>query len=279
MSKLVLVLALEALDAATTIELSTEDLICLNETLKLAGEVSILSLEALSMLLQSLSLGKKVTIVSAALRLGHAEAFNIASQREKHVFLLLEAELRVTDLDGDIGVAAFLEVNLFSKVIVLTSHTLIVSTESGVLGRDAGVLLTDASKFSLSVLKSELLVPEVSAAAVKKLLGILDAGLRARELEVERLELVGLVGSLSGSLFVHLLQASKFTPHLSTLNFDALNLTLEVLELGTLVVVLVTLGDGLLAQAASLEVLLIEEALGAGKLVVKIKVLLSPTQL
>lgn len=133
MSELILVLGLQVADATAAIELATKDLICLDETLKLAGQVSVLTLEALSVLLESFSLGEEVTVVSAALRLGHAEALNIASKREEHVLFLFEAELRVTNLDGDISVASLLEVNFLSKIIVFSSDPFVVSTESSVL--------------------------------------------------------------------------------------------------------------------------------------------------
>ena len=275
-SELVLVLGLQVVDASAAIELATKDLICLNETLKLASQVSVLTLEALSVLLECFSLSQEVTVVGAALRLSHAEALNVASEREEHVLLLLKAELRVTNLDGDISVTALLEVNFLSKVIVLASNTFVVSAESGVLSRNARVLLTDASKLPLSVLERELLVPEVSAAAVEQFLCVFDAGLSAGQLKVERLELVSLIGSLSGPLLVHLLQAGELTPHLSALNLHAFDLALEILELSALIVVLVTLGDSLLAQAASLEVLLVEQALGAGQLIVEVEILLGP---
>jgi len=59
------------------------------------------------------------------------------------------------------------------------------------------------------------------------------------------------------------------------LDLDTFDLTFEVLKLGPLVAVLVTLGDGFFTQASSLEVFLIKEALGAGKLVIQVQVMLS----
>ena len=276
MSELVLVLSLKVADATAAIKLATKDLICLDETLKLTSQVSVLALEALSVLLKSFSLGEEVTVVSAALRLSHTEAFNIASKCEEHVLLLFETELRVPNLDGDISVAALLEVNLLSKIIVFSSDTFVVSAESSVLSRNARILLTDTSKFSLSVLERKLLVPEVSAAAVEQFLCVFDSGLCAGQLEVKRLELISLVCSLSSSLLVHLLQAGELTPHLSTLNLDAFNLTLEILELSALIVVLVSLSNSLFAQAASLEVFFVEQALGAGQFIIKVEILLGP---
>lgn len=48
------------------------------------------------------------------------------------------------------------------------------------------------------------------------------------------------------------------------------------MELSTLVVVLVTLGNSFFSETSSLEVLLVKHALRAGKLVVQVQVLLGP---
>ena len=85
-----------------------------------------------------------------------------------------------------------------------------------------------------------------------------------------------MLGRLNGAGFIHLLQTGEFTPHFSSLHLDTLDLTLKILKLGSLVIVLVSLGDCFLAETTSLEVLLIKHALGAGKLIIQVKVLLGP---
>ena len=267
---------MEAIDSATAVKLSAEDLVCLDETLKLSSKVGVLALEAASVLLEGLSLSEEVTVVVSVLLLCNTEALNITSDGEESVLTLLKSHLRVTDLDGDVGVAALLEVNLLSKVVVLSSNSLVVSAESSVLRAELGVVVSDAAELTLSVLESELLVAEVGGAAVEELLGVLDAGLGASKLEVKALKLVSLLGGLGGTSLIHLLQTGKLSPHLGSLDLDALDFSLEVLELSSGVVVLIALGDGFLTKAASFEVLLIEESLGAGKLVVEVKVLLGP---
>ena len=275
-SKLILVFRLHVIDTTATVKLTAEHLICLDETLELASEVGILALKAASMLLESLALSKKITVVSSVLTLSDAEALNVTPRAEQTVFLFLETELRVADLHRHISVAALLELNFLAKIIVLSTYTLIIPTKSTVLGADASILFTNASELTLGIFKGNLLVSEVSTAAVEKLLRILNASLGTGQLEVEGLEFISLVGSLSGSLLIHFLQTGKLTPHLSTLHLDAFNLALKVLKLGPLIIVLIALGNGFFAQTASLEVLFIEHTFGASELVVKVKILLSP---
>ena len=226
------------------------------------------------MLLQSLTLGVQVSTISSVLGGSDAEGLDVAAHGKEGILTLLEAHLGVSDLHANVGVAALLEVNLFSEVVVLSSDTLVVSAEGSVFGGDLGVLLTDAAKLTLGVLEGELLVAKVGAAAVQQLLGVFDAGLSAAELEVKGLELVGLLSSLRRARLVHLLKTGELSPHLGALHLHALDLALQVLQLGPLVVVLVTLLHGVFSQASGFEVLLIQKTLGTGKFIVQVQVLL-----
>lgn len=85
-----------------------------------------------------------------------------------------------------------------------------------------------------------------------------------------------MVSSLDTSSLVHLLEAGELSPHLSPLHLDALDFSFEVLELSARIVVLISLLNGILSEAASLEVFLVQEALGAGELVIQVEVLLGP---
>ena len=123
-----MVLGLETVDATTTVKLSAEDLICLNETLQFAGEVSILALQALRMLFKGLSLSRKVAIIRTVLVLCYPEALDIASHSEQTVFFFFQADLGVTDLNGDVSVATLLEVNLLSKIVIFLGNSLIISS-------------------------------------------------------------------------------------------------------------------------------------------------------
>ena len=194
------------------------------------------------------------------------------------VIFLLQTNLGITNLHGNVSVTTLLEVNFFAEVVIFGGNSLVISSESGVFGRQFRVLISDAGQFALSVLESHLLVSKVCATAIKEFLGVLDTSLSARKFKIKALELVRLLSSFSGASFVHLLKTSKFTPHLSSLDLDALDLTLEILQLRSLVIVLVSLGDCFFAKATSLEVLLIKHALGASKLIVQVKVLLGPNK-
>ena len=60
------------------------------------------------------------------------------------------------------------------------------------------------------------------------------------------------------------------------MHLNSFDLTLEVLELSSSAVIGVSLGNRLLAEAASLEVLLIEQTLGSCQFITQVKALLSP---
>ena len=80
------------------------------------------------MLFKSLSLGRQVTIFVSVLVLCYPEALDITSYSEETVFFFLQAELGVTDLNGDISIATFLEINLFSKIVIFLANSLIISS-------------------------------------------------------------------------------------------------------------------------------------------------------
>jgi hypothetical protein len=242
-----LVLRLEDVHAAAPVELTAEHFVRLHETLKLLRKISILALKALGVLLKGISLGEKVTVVGAVLRASDAKALNVAAASEKSVLFLLKSALRVPNLNTHVSVSALLEVNLLPKIVVFTGNSLVVPSKGGVLSCKLGVLFADAAKLPLSVLQRQLFVPKVSVAAVKQLLGVFDAGLGSRQLKVQALQLVTLLGGFVAARLIHLLEASELAPHLGTLDLDALDLTLKIRELSASVIVLVGLGDGLLA--------------------------------
>ena len=119
-----------------------------------------------------------------------SEALDVTPSTEQNVLLLLQSELRVADLNRNVGVAALLEVHLLAEIEVLTANTFVISAQSTVFSTNASILFADTGKLTLCVLESQLLVPKVGAAAVQELLSILNAGLCARELKVKRLELI-----------------------------------------------------------------------------------------
>ncbi len=133
-SQLVLVLALETLHAAAAVQLVTEHLVCLDETLELSSEVSILALKALGVLFESFSFSEEISVVSAVLLRCDSKALDFATDCEVGVFFFFQAQLRVTDLHSNIGIASLLEVDLFSKIEVLSSDSFVISSKGSVLG-------------------------------------------------------------------------------------------------------------------------------------------------
>ena len=142
------------------------------------------------MLFKSLSLGRQVTIFVSVLVLCYPEALDITSYSEETVFFFLQAELGVTDLNGDISIATFLEINLFSKIVIFLANSLIISSKCCVFIRNLGIFFSDALQFPLCVFQGKLLVSEVSSAAVKKSLCVFNTSLSAVKLEIEVLKLI-----------------------------------------------------------------------------------------
>lgn len=66
---------------------------------------------------------------------------------------------------------------------------------------------------------------------------------------------------------------SNLSPHFSTLDLNSLYITFELLELGTEVSVLVSLGNTLVTETGSLEGLLIKHTSGTGSFFGKIDTL------
>lgn len=88
--------------------------ICLAESVKFSSQVSVLTLKNGSMSFKGLFLGKQIVVVVAAL-VGHdPEAINLSSGDKEMLFFLLKTHFCVTDLNWDIGVTAFLEIDFFS---------------------------------------------------------------------------------------------------------------------------------------------------------------------
>lgn len=98
-SKFVLVLGLKSVNASSAVELASQNFIGLTETIELSSEVGILSLQAVCMLLECLSLSGKVSSVGLILSGGDAKTLNFTSDAEKRIFLLLKAELGVSELN------------------------------------------------------------------------------------------------------------------------------------------------------------------------------------
>ena len=96
-SEFIGVLAPHAIDTAASVKLVTHCLVGFDHTLKLAGQVGVLTCEACSVLLKSFSLCSQVSILVLVLRLGHSEALDITSEHRDVGFLIVEADLIVAD--------------------------------------------------------------------------------------------------------------------------------------------------------------------------------------
>ena len=90
---------MQSVDASSAVKLSSQNFIGLTETIELSGEISILSLQAVCVLLESLSFGGKIGLVCLILLCGDAKTLNFTSDAEELVFLFLEAELGISKLN------------------------------------------------------------------------------------------------------------------------------------------------------------------------------------
>lgn len=130
---LAVVLLLQPVDAAPSVQLCAQNFIGLAEPLKLAGQVRVLPLKYSCVSLKRLFLGQQVVIVVTALGGGHPEAFNVTSANVECFLFLFETDFGVPDLNRQVGIAALLEVDLLSKVVVLGSVLVIVTAKSRVM--------------------------------------------------------------------------------------------------------------------------------------------------
>ena len=114
------VLDSHAFDTAASIKLVTHCFISFDHTLKLNGQIGVLTCKASSVLLEGIFLCSQVGTLILVLRLGHSEGFDITSEHRNVGLLILKADLVVADRDGEIGVAALASFDLLPKVIVLS---------------------------------------------------------------------------------------------------------------------------------------------------------------
>ena len=165
-SEFVLVLRLESVNAASTIKLTTENLVGLTESVKLGRQVGILTLEASCMFFECFFLSCQVsTVVPVCLGLD-TKAVDVSSAGKELVFFLLKSHFCVTNLNCHIGVTAFLEVYFFSKIVIFSADSLVISSETSVSLREICVRITDSCQLSLGILKSQLLCSQILAASI-----------------------------------------------------------------------------------------------------------------
>ena len=219
-SKLVLVLGLEPVDSGSAVELCPEDLVGLAEAIELSGQIDVLSLEDGGVLLKGFFLSEEVAVGVSVLGGDHSEVLDVSSGAVERLFLLFSSDFAVANLYTYVGVAALLEVDLFSKVVVLGGNSLVITSKGSTIGGESVVMLAETGEFVLTVVKGGLLGAQVAGPDVDELLGVLDTGLSAVELEVKVLELVGLLTSFVGLALIEFLQTGDLSPQFCTLMFN-----------------------------------------------------------
>lgn len=157
------------------------------------------------MLLKSLLLFGQALITISVLIVSNPLAVNVSSDLEQHIFLLFKSKLAIFSLQLEFVVSAFLEIALFPSIVVFSSNSLIVSTKSSVF---AGFFVNGifaTTDFSLSILKSSLLISEVMGSCVNHPRDILNTSPSSHDFVFELVQLFVLVVGLNLFVVVQLL--------------------------------------------------------------------------
>lgn len=112
----------------------SKDLVLLAETVELASQVMILSGKASGVLLKGLLLIHGVGLVATQLLVLAAGSLNIAAAAVEFVLLLLEADLSISDLVGQVSIAVLLGLEVLAGVEVLGRQSIIVTAEGSAFG-------------------------------------------------------------------------------------------------------------------------------------------------
>lgn len=137
---------------------------------------------------------------------------------------------------------------------------IIVSLEVNVFSVELRVQVSDVVELALRVFKSDLLVAEVSIAAVNETSGVFDLTDGVSEVSIKFALLSSLVVSFVDESTLDILEVSNFVSHVSSLDLSSLNITVELGTLGIEIGTHISLSDTLVTETGSFTGLLIEHA-------------------
>ena len=121
---------LHTLNTHATVELLSKNLVLLAEAVKLGCQIVILSSKARSVFLKGFFLVGAVILVATQLLVLAASSFDVAAAHVKLVFLILKANLSITDLGRQISIAVLLCLQVFASIEVLSSKSVIITAQS-----------------------------------------------------------------------------------------------------------------------------------------------------
>ena len=120
MTSLYALTILHTLNSHAAVKLLSKNLILLAETVKFTGQVMILSSKASSMLLKSLLFIQGISLVTTQLLVLATRSFDITATAVQFVFLLLETNLSIPDLIGQISITVFLSLEVLTGIKILS---------------------------------------------------------------------------------------------------------------------------------------------------------------
>ena len=145
---------LHALDAAASIELSSEEFICLHESVELYCQVWVLCLEHLSVSFKSILLMKTVFLLPRVLVIDDSLALDIFPRHVQLLLKCLQVNLRVSNFVLQITVVSFSRPQLTVQVVTVTWNFISVTFECVVLLISLVVAITVPHYFPLGVLET-----------------------------------------------------------------------------------------------------------------------------
>jgi len=208
-------------------------------------------------LLESLLLCGQVLVSISVLVVGNTLAVNVPSDLEQSLFLFFKSDLAIFNLHWEISVPSFLKITFFPGIIVLGSHSLIVSTQSRVFTSlfVNGIFAT--TYFSLSILKSDLLIAEVVRSCVNDLRDVFNTSPSTHDFVFKLMQLFMLVVGLNLLALIHLLKTADFTKDLTSLHFDSFDFAFKLTLLVSQVSYLVSFYNALISKSLSFHIFLI----------------------
>ena len=267
------VVVLHGEHARSAVELRSQHLIGVNESLKLAGQIVVLAEEHTGMPIESILLSELIVEVSAEVGIGDGEALNISSNGMQVLVSILALNILRAKLRAEVAVASLSALDVFSQIIAVSADAVDILSKGADLDTGAGVEVLEAGDLLLGVIKLHLSVSNLEGAVLADLLHLRDAGVSLLEVEVESLEAINLVEALLGLHVAHVSQSLDLSEHVSSLGLDEVNIALELGSLSSQVDNLIALSVTLVTELAGLEELLVENSLRSHQLILKLHVL------
>jgi hypothetical protein len=250
----------EGLDMSMSLQLSADLLVSLDEAIELVGEAIVLVGEDTGMLLEGFKLIGEVDVLGGRRAIDSTLVVDVRASSSNLTITVHKAGIGVLNLSGQVSILNVLAVDRLTEGTVVLGSVIIVSLEVNVFSVELGVQVSDVVELTLRVFKSDLLVAEVSIAAVNETSGVFDLTDGVSEVSIKFVLLSSLVVSFVHESTLDILEVSNFVSHVSSLDLSGLNITVELGTLSIEVSTHVSLSDTLVTETGSFTGLLIEHA-------------------